>query len=201
VCAEGYNRRMFDRLSRWLRFNLWYFRRPPWDTGITPPELEAFCAAHLAGKALDLGCGTGTNVAYLARKGWQAVGIDFAVRAVETARRRLAWEQLPGEIRLGDASRTASLGSGFNLVLDIGCLHGLSAVERRGYLAGLPGLLAPYGSFLLYAHRKEDPQAQIGLSDTDLDTISALLRLKDRQDSLDRFGRQAVWMEFVRERS
>ena len=189
---------MIERMIRWLRFNLWYFRRPPWDTGVPPPELEAFCASHPAGKVLDLGCGSGTNVAYLARKGWQVVGVDFALRAVETARRRLAWEQLPGEIRLGDASRTAHQGSGYDLVLDIGCLHGLGAEERNGYLSGLPQILAPGGSYLLYAHLKADPESRVGLSEGDIENLSKILRLVKRQDSQDRSERQAVWMEFTR---
>ena len=32
-------------MQNWLRktlFNVWYFQRPPWDTGISPPELVEF---------------------------------------------------------------------------------------------------------------------------------------------------------------
>ena len=48
---------------RRLLFSIWYWlRRPPWDTGVTPPELVRFVSAHSPGRALDLGCGTGTNV-------------------------------------------------------------------------------------------------------------------------------------------
>jgi SAM-dependent methyltransferase len=187
---------MLDRISRWLRFNLWYFRRPPWDTGATPPELEAFCAAHPPGRALDLGCGTGTNTAYLARNGWQVLGIDFALRAVETARHRLVWEQLPGEIRLGDAARAGQSESGYDLVLDIGCLHGLGEADRRVYIAGLPGLLAAWGSFLLYANLREPGKAAFGLAECELEDIASRLSLVNRVDSADRLGRRAVWVEF-----
>jgi cyclopropane fatty-acyl-phospholipid synthase-like methyltransferase len=190
---------MINRLRHWLRFNFWYLRKPPWDTGVTPPEVEAFCDSHPAGKALDLGCGSGTNIAYLARKGWRVLGVDFALRAVETARRRLVWEQLEGEVRLGDASRTTQLGEGYNLVLDIGCYHGLGERERREYLAGFPGLLAPGGSFLLYAHLKPNPDARIGLGEGDIEKIAQRLRQAARTDSLDRFGRGATWIEFMRD--
>jgi SAM-dependent methyltransferase len=189
---------MIDRLLNWLRFNLWYFRKPPWDTGVTPPELESFCASHAVGKALDLGCGSGTNVAYLARKGWQVVGIDYALRAVETARRRLVWEQLPGEIRLGDASRTCKHGDGYSLVLDIGCLHSLGVTERREYISGLPDLLAPGGSFLIYAHLKDDPVAKVGLDEDEIHDMGTFLCQVSRVDSFDRFGRRAAWIEFKR---
>src|SRR2546426_628882 len=69
-------------------FSLWYWlpRRPPWDTGIVPPEVERFVASHPPGRALDLGCGTGTNVVYLADQGGTAPGGDFAGRAVGITR-------------------------------------------------------------------------------------------------------------------
>jgi len=67
-------------LLRRINFNLWYFRRPPWDRGISPPELFDFISKHPAGRAIDLGCGTATNVITLAQNGWQVTGIDFAPR-------------------------------------------------------------------------------------------------------------------------
>ena len=60
---------------RWL-FNLWYFQRPPWDSGISPPELMEFIRSSQPGRALDLGCGTGTNIITLAKNGWQVTGVE-----------------------------------------------------------------------------------------------------------------------------
>ncbi|TMK17193.1 MAG: methyltransferase domain-containing protein [Actinobacteria bacterium] len=77
----------------WLRHAYrWMYRtgRTPWDTGVTPPEVVDLIegpAAVAAGRALDLGCGTGTNVRYLAQHGWEATGVD-AVPAGSTVRRR-----------------------------------------------------------------------------------------------------------------
>ena len=73
---------MFRRLA----FNIWYFRKPPWDSGISPPELLEFIRTRPAGKAIDLGCGTGTNVITLAKAGWQVTGVDFALRAIHMAK-------------------------------------------------------------------------------------------------------------------
>ncbi|MCK7512216.1 MAG: methyltransferase domain-containing protein [Desulfobacterales bacterium] len=72
--------------SRW-RFEWRYWRgNTPWDTNITPPEVMEFIAETPPGRALDLGCGTGTNAIALARHGWQATGVDFAPKAVHKAR-------------------------------------------------------------------------------------------------------------------
>ena len=65
-----------------LRFYCWYFRKPPWDTNQTPPEVLDFIKHKPPGKALDLGCGTGTNAITLAKNDWQVVGIDFVSKAI-----------------------------------------------------------------------------------------------------------------------
>ncbi|MFW5709655.1 MAG: class I SAM-dependent methyltransferase [Chloroflexota bacterium] len=61
----------------------------PWDAGITPPEIVRVVQELAPGGALDLGCGTGTNVRYLLEHGWQANGIDFVPQAVEQAQVKL----------------------------------------------------------------------------------------------------------------
>src|SRR5437868_10639165 len=61
----------------------------PWDSGIPPPELIEVIegARHLpTGRALDLGCGTGTTTIYMATNGWQAIGVDFVPAAIRAAR-------------------------------------------------------------------------------------------------------------------
>ncbi|MFQ6101503.1 MAG: class I SAM-dependent methyltransferase [Anaerolineae bacterium] len=64
------------KIESWL-FDLQYLLgRSPWDTGVTPPEVVELIASgdFPPGRALDLGCGTGTNGITLARHGWEVVG-------------------------------------------------------------------------------------------------------------------------------
>lgn len=63
----------------------------PWDTQITPPEVIEFWQSarlHPEGVALDLGCGPGTNIRYLASLGLNAIGIEIASAPLITARHR-----------------------------------------------------------------------------------------------------------------
>lgn len=186
-----------NRLVHWLRFNLMYLGKPPWDTGISPPELVEFIQQHPPGRAIDLGCGTGTNLLALGRAGWLVTGVDFAVKAVAAARDKLSREGIPGEVRAGDVSRLAVVQGEYDLVLDIGCFHALETGSRAAYRRNLETILKPGGFFLLYAHwLAEDSPSIFGLTQADFDAFCAHLNLLSRQDSLDRRGRSAVWLLF-----
>lgn len=129
----------------------------PWDTGITPPEIVVVAAELPPGKALDLGCGTGTNLRYLLQRGWQADGIDFVPQAIESARLKLA--DFPPE-RFGvfchdvtQLKTCTGLRPPYDLVVDIGCGHGLPADRQPKYAEDVAALLKPGGIFMLYAHQ------------------------------------------------
>lgn len=127
----------------------------PWDTGVTPPEVETFWQSRLlpaAGVALDLGCGTGTNACWLARAGLTAVGVDLARAALTEAQARAATASLAGQVHFiqADVARLPFAGLGANYILDIGCLHGLPLELRPAYAAGVKANLAPGGFYHLY---------------------------------------------------
>jgi SAM-dependent methyltransferase len=117
---------------------------------VAPPELERFVASHPPGRALDLGCGTGTNVVYLARHGWTAVGVDFVGRAIAKARRRARSAGVSCTFLVADVTRLDVAGS-FDLALDLGCLHSIPVAGRAGYASGLARLVRSGGTYLLYA--------------------------------------------------
>jgi SAM-dependent methyltransferase len=157
-------------MLRRLRFAMLYlFGRPRWDTGITPPELRAFVENGRTppGRALDLGCGTGTNVVYLARHGWDAVGVDFVPAAIGRAKRRAREAGVADRARflVADVTRLPDLGPPFDLALDMGCLHSLPADRRVEYARGLAARLRPGAAYLLYAFMPPDrfgiPRAEV----------------------------------------
>jgi SAM-dependent methyltransferase len=142
---------------RRLLFHWLYLFRPPWDSGIPAPELVRVVAGQPPGRALDLGCGTGTNVRYLAEHGWRVAGVDFIPRAIAQARAKTRAVADRVTLLVGDVTRLQALAlpGPFDLALDMGCFHSLDAAGRERYVAGLRHWLNPGGLFMLYAFQPD----------------------------------------------
>ncbi len=128
----------------------------PWDTGRVPTELSALiegAGALPPGRALDIGCGTGTQAVYMAQKGWQVTAIDAVPRPLSQARDRARAAGVSVDWILGDVARIERLGlePGFTLVFDRGCFHGLDDSQRAAYAAAADGLAAPGATLLMLA--------------------------------------------------
>ncbi len=140
---------LYFRLAYWLG-------KTSWDSGITPPEVvEAFQSGTIPnGAALDLGCGTGTNVIYMARQGRSVTGIDFVPRALALARHKAQAAGVAEQVRFlqADVTHLERLDlPRCSYALDIGCFHSLNPDSRQRYGQGLASILVPGGWFMLYA--------------------------------------------------
>lgn len=137
-------------------WNLYYWlKRTPWDTQVSPPELVELLTRRFphGGRALDIGCGTGTNALYLAAHGFEVTGLDVSRRAIALARRKARAADATIDFRVADVARMlhrSDLGQ-FDLALDIGCFHVLSSKARDAYAAGLRQRVGRGGIFLMYA--------------------------------------------------
>ena len=126
-----------QNLFRRLLFQYWYFGQPKWDTGISPPELIEFIHEHNPGRAIDIGCGTGTNLITLAKAGWQVTGVDFVPRAIHKAKQKLKEAGVQAQVRVGDATKLDGIRGPFDLALDIGCFHSIPTQGKANYLKQL----------------------------------------------------------------
>ncbi len=126
----------------------------PWDQNIVPPELKELVEGSNAlrpGNALDLGCGGGRLSIYLAERGWDVTGVDFAMQPLEIAGARAAMAGVNVKWVQGDVARLEELklGNRFGLILDAGCLHGLRGTERAGFADGVNAAAAAQAHMLL----------------------------------------------------
>ena len=155
-------------------YDLLYRIGAPWD-GPPRPELVTLVErgvltpAHLApGRAIDLGCGTGANILYLAQHGFESTGIDFSAIALRGARKRASAVGLDGQILFVEGDLTASEIPGvegpFDLLVDYGTLDDLDPAGRRA-MANLISYLARPGAVFLFwcfwARRSELPRVSL----------------------------------------
>jgi SAM-dependent methyltransferase len=185
------------------RFFFWmmYFREPPWDTGISPPELMQHIASHPPGRALDVGCGRGTNVITLAKNGWQATRIDFIGRAIAEARRRAKHQGVQAEFLVGDVTQPLKLQGTFDLILDMGCFHSLSPQGKIGYTQNIERWLAPGGTYLLYTWTDVSTSGDgSGEFEKDVARFCQSLDLALRVDGSEKGKRPSAWLTFIKTR-
>jgi SAM-dependent methyltransferase len=144
--------------ASWARRFYWFSYRfgfKPWDQGVPAPELMELVEGREAaepGRALDLGCGTGTNCVYLAQHGWQVTGVDLEPRALAAAGARASAAGAEVDFVQGDVTRLdeAGVGDDFTLLLDMGCFHMIPHDRRDAYVAGVSAAAAPGATLLMF---------------------------------------------------
>ena len=189
-------RSRMSNIIRRLRYNYWYIGKPPWESGVVPPEVVNFIESHNPGYALDIGCGTGTSSIALNSSGWQVTGLDFSFIAIRLARKKAIKARSSIKFIYGDLSCLDDLNGSFQLILDIGCLHNLSTSQLKIYHRNLYRLLAHKGFLLLYSILKVDPRSTSpGVDEDFLMEFFQPLKLISRQNGEDR-NRQSVWLTF-----
>jgi SAM-dependent methyltransferase len=134
---------------------MYRFGFTPWDSGVPPPELKELIEgpqARTPGKALDLGCGTGTNAIYMTQHGWDVTAIDFVPRAIASAKAKAAAAKVSPRLLVGDVTRLGELGvqDGYTLLFDLGCFHAIPQDRRDAYVAGATKSASSGGDFLLW---------------------------------------------------
>ena len=181
---------------RRLFFSIWYLLRPPWETGIVPPEVVSHIRTHPPGRALDLGCGSGTSCIALASAGWIVTGVDFIPSAIQSARRKAAEAGVCADFRLGDVTHLENIDGPFDLVLDIGCFHNLTRKQKCSYLDQVNDLLSPDAHWMKYAHIKKGDGRGGGLTESDLHDVPVSWKQILRQNCSEGNERPAVWLVY-----
>jgi SAM-dependent methyltransferase len=123
-----------------------------------PPNahLTAELADLQPGRALDAGCGHGSETLWLAARGWQVTALDFSKTALDHARssaealgvdERVEWVE-------GDLSTWAPPAASHDLVA---CLYVHVAGSVQEFVRRMASGVAPGGTLFLVGHRPIDP--------------------------------------------
>jgi 2-polyprenyl-3-methyl-5-hydroxy-6-metoxy-1,4-benzoquinol methylase len=150
------------------------FEPPHWDerysgaeqiwSGGPNPQLVAAVSGLAPGAALDVGCGEGGDVIWLARQGWRVTGADFSARGLARAARhaeelgvadRLDWREVDARTFIADG-RTYDLVTSHYLHAPDG---EMVAVTKR-----LADAVGPGGHLLVVGHAPSEVFAHLGAS-------------------------------------
>jgi SAM-dependent methyltransferase len=97
----------------------------------------------IAGRVIDLGCGTGENALYLAARGLDVTGVDAAPTAIARAREKALRRRIRTTFIVADALEFLTIGRVFDAAIDSGFFHTLSDGDRVRYEHGLRAAIRP----------------------------------------------------------
>jgi cyclopropane fatty-acyl-phospholipid synthase-like methyltransferase len=131
---------------------------PPWDIGRPQPAIMQLAeTGEITGSVLDVGCGTGENVLYLAERGLAAAGIDGAPSAIRKARAKAKRRGLKVQFEVADALDLSTPDRPFDTVIDSGLFHVFSDEERIRFRESLGRVVRPGGTYFLMCFSDQQP--------------------------------------------
>lgn len=120
-----------------------------WNSDSVPELfLRAISSREKRGRALDIGCGTGKHAIALAQHGYTTTGIDFVPNAIEIARQQAAQARVDVQFIVADVFNWEPQTT-FDVIVDIGCLHGIVGEQRQRYMKLILTWLVYGGDYIL----------------------------------------------------
>jgi SAM-dependent methyltransferase len=109
----------------------------PWDLGRPDSNLTDMVIKGLipSCKALEIGCGTGSNAVWLAQHNFSVTATDVSEVAIDKARERASGAGVECTFLLSDFLNDKVPDAPFGFVFDRGCFHSFDSDEERKQFA------------------------------------------------------------------
>ena len=152
-------------MNKWIYELLYRFPFVPisWIFGRHTTLVKLVETGRIApGRAIDIGCGEGSNgTIFLAKNGFDVTGVDFSPTAIKRARRNAQKEGVEVTFFEDDLTNLVHVTGKFDLLIDIGALNDLNETDRALYMKNVVPLARSTSHFLLGGFRKKLEPSEI----------------------------------------
>lgn len=113
--------------------------------------LEEYSREEVGNKVIDLGCGEGRDSCYLASRGFDVLGVDVSVTAIEKAMEVARSKNVNPKFLIRDVFYLRNLPDiHYDLAINMGCLHMIDNKDQREmHIKRVFDILKPGGYFLV----------------------------------------------------
>ncbi len=127
------------------------------------------------GRAIDLGCGEGSNAIYLAQNGFDVTGVDFSHTALRRARANTQKAGVEINFVREDLTNIHHVSGTFELLVDFGALNDMNQVDRDLYMQNVLPLTHPGSRYILMCISKDLPAYEVEqrfINNFDIETLT-----------------------------
>jgi methyl halide transferase len=114
-------------------------------------------------KALDIGCGTGSNAIWLAKQGFDVRAVDFSGLAIKKAKEKAENQGVQIQFEVSDFLVENKERQAFDFIFDRGCFHSFDTKEdRKIFAANVSRSLNKDGLWFSILGNADDPPGEDG---------------------------------------
>ncbi len=132
-------------------------RNLPWDDGKPRGQLVDYVNESNRCRALDVGCGTGTDAIFLAQNGFSVSVIDISEEAIKIAISKGQEAGVNIDFKVGDVLNMPFEDETFGFVNDNGCFHQLSKSSWEVFVKEIARVMRPKARYLMKCFSDKEP--------------------------------------------
>ncbi len=135
-----------------------------WTSEEPPEELKELIESKKIKpcKCLDAGCGEGFYSIYLAKKGFDVLGIDLSENAIKYAKQNAEKAKVKIKFLARNVSELGKLNEKFDFILEWALLHHITPEKRKKYIKNINKLLNKNGKYFSMCFNVKDRKSSKG---------------------------------------